>query len=73
MLLASGLILAGYISRSTWAYEQLFKNCNDHQLSILQCIYKSSEVYEMHRDDTVEDYHDFSVIFAIALMELFSK
>ena len=27
----------------------------------------------MDRDDTIEDYHDFSAIFAIELMELFSK
>ena len=49
------------------------KSCNDCQLSMLQCIYKSSGVYGMDRDDTIENYHDFSVIFAIALMELFSK
>ena len=48
-------------------------SCNDHQLSILQCTYKSSVVYGMDRDDTIENYYDFSVIFAIALMELFSK
>ena len=49
------------------------KSCNDCQLSMLQCIYKSSGVYGMNRDDTVENDHDFSVIFAIELMELFSK
>ena len=52
---------------------QMFKSCNDCQLSILQCTYNSSGVYGMDRDDTIENYHDFSVIFAIALMELFSK
>ena len=65
--------MAGYISRSTWAYDQLFESCNDCQISILQCTYKSSVVYGMDRDDTIENYHDFSVIFAIELMELFSK
>ena len=49
------------------------RSCNDCQISILKCTYKSSVVYEMDRDDTIENYHDFSVIFAIALMELFSK
>ena len=38
-----------------------------------QCTYNSSVVYGMDRDDTIENYHDFSVIFAIELMELFSK
>ena len=51
----------------------MFEGCNDCQISILQCTYKSSVVYEMDRDDTIEDYHDFSIIFAIELMELFSK
>ena len=49
------------------------RNCNDCQLSILQCTDKSSGVYGMDRDDTIENYHDFSVIFAIELMELLSK
>ena len=49
------------------------EGCNDCQISILQCTYKSSVVYGMDRDDTIENYHDFSVIFAIELMELFSK
>ena len=48
-------------------------SCNDCQISILQRTYKNSVVYGMNRDDTIENYHDFSVIFAIALMELFSK
>ena len=52
---------------------QMFESCNDCQISILQCTYKSSGVYGMDRDDTIENYHDFSVIFAIELMELFSK
>ena len=51
----------------------MFEGCNDRQLSILQCTDKSSGVYGMDRDDTIENYHDFSVIFAIELMELFSK
>ena len=51
----------------------MFEGCNDRQLSILQCTDKSSGVYGMDRDDTIENYHDFFVIFAIALMELFSK
>ena len=49
------------------------RSCNDCQISILQCTYNSSVVYGMDRDDTIENYHDFSVFFAIALMELFSK
>ena len=49
------------------------RSCNDCQLSILQCTHNSSVVYEMDRDDTIEDYHDFSVIFALELMELLSK
>ena len=49
------------------------RSCNDCQISILQCTYKSSVVYGMDRDHTIENYHDFFVIFAIALMELFSK
>ena len=48
-------------------------SCNDHQLSILECTYKTSGVYRMDRDNTVDNYHDFSVIVAIELMELFSK
>ena len=34
---------------------------------------RAQGVYGMDRDDTIEDYHDFSVIFAIELMELSSK
>ena len=49
------------------------RSCDDCQISIFQCTYKSSVVYGMDRDDTIENYHDFSVIFAIELMELFSK
>ena len=51
----------------------MFQGCNDCQISILQSTYKSSVVYGMDRDDTIENYHDFFVIFAIELMELFSK
>ena len=51
----------------------MFQGCNDCQISILQSTYKSSVVYGVDRDDTIENYHDFSVIFAIELMELFSK
>ena len=49
------------------------RSCNDCQISTLQCIYKSSVVYEMDRDDIIEDYHDFPIILAVELMELFSK
>ena len=48
----------------------MFESCNDHQLSILQCTYNSSVVYGMDRDDTIENCQDFSVIFAIELIEL---
>ena len=51
----------------------MFESYNGRQLSTLQCTYKSSGVYGMDRDDTIENYHDFFVIFAIELMELFSK
>ena len=49
------------------------RRCNDCQLAILECTYNSSVVYEMDRDDTIQNYHDSFVIFAIELMELFSK
>ena len=51
----------------------MFESCNDCQLSIFQRQYNGWIVYEMDRDDTVEDYHDFFVIFAMELMKLFSK
>ena len=51
----------------------MFESCNDGQLSILQCTYESSGVYGMDRDDTIENYHDFLVISAIELIELFSE
>ena len=49
------------------------RSCNDCQISILQCTYKSSVVYGVDRDDTIENWHDFSVNVAIELMGLFSK
>ena len=51
----------------------MFEGCNDCQISILQCTYNSSVVYGMDRDDTIENCHDFSVIYTIELRELFSK
>ena len=43
----------------------MFESCNHCQFSILQCTYKSSGVYRMDRDDTIENYHDFPIIFAM--------
>ena len=52
---------------------QMFESCNDCQLSILHCTYNNPVVYRMDRDDTIENCHDFSVISAVELRELFSK